>query len=128
MSNSSCTLYLLQQNCVCLQSEYVTANLVSELSAVLTASGESVEGKNFSLTCDVKGDELLQVNKTQFQWDRVGGSMNISQSATLTFSPLMRDNIDSEYRCTATITSPLLPNMTHSVSNMTTITIMRKWM
>ena len=99
--------------------------IVTILSAVITATGPPVDGENYSLACDTNGDKLSKVSDTQFQWDRVGGSINISQSATLRFSPLNHSN-DSEYRCTATITSPSLLTGSHSVSTTRRVTVIRK--
>ena len=76
------------------------------LSAVITASGSSDEGQRYSLTCAVGGDESLMCRRS-FHWDRVGGSMGISQAPTLRFNPLQRNNT-AEYRCTVIITSPYL--------------------
>ena len=89
------------------------------LSAVITASGQSIEGQSYSLACEVVGDESLAVNSSTLRWDRVGGSRGISQEPTLTFNPLSPDDT-GEYRCISTITSPYL---TGTRTVMTTITI-----
>ncbi len=99
---------------------------VPVLRAVIIATGNLDEGQNYTLTCDVEGDKILAVNTTQFQWVKVsmGGSLNISQSATLTF-PSLNHTSDGNYICNVTITSPLL-NGPHSVSTTKNITISRK--
>ena len=76
------------------------------LSAIITPSGSPDEGQSYSLTCAVRGDESLMSNR-RFQWDRVKGSMGISQEPTLTFNPLRRSDA-GRYMCTATFSSPYL--------------------
>ena len=91
--------------------------------AVITESGNPEEGQSYFLMCDVVGVQLLDIVDIEFQWDR-DDSMNISQSANLTLSPLRRTD-GVEYTCTATITYPLLTE-TLSISNTTTIKVSRK--
>ena len=68
-----------------------------------------MEGQTYSLTCDLMGDESLDVTQRIIQWDTSELS-NISQGANLTFDPLSHYN-ESEYRCSISITSPYLTNM-----------------
>ena len=75
-----------------------------ELSAIITSHGLSNEGLNFTLTCDVHGDESLAPNRT-FRWERVE-SMVLQNGSTLTFDSLSR-NDTGEYSCTAMPPSPL---------------------
>ena len=58
------------------------------VSAVITASGTPDEGQSYSLTCELRGAELLAITNPRFRWDEVGGAMGILRAATLTFNPL----------------------------------------
>ena len=95
---------------------------VPELSAVIKAIGQPLEGQNYLLTCDFEGDERLPNSTIEFQWH--DSSMMLSQSANLSFSPLRR-NSSGEYRCTATITSPYLTGR-HTRSRTEMLTVTRK--
>jgi hypothetical protein len=112
------------------------------LSAVITTSGQAVEGQSYTLTCAVRGDELLASTSKRFQWDRVGGMEGISREpdGTLTFNPLSPSDA-GEYMCTSSFLSPyvtgtqivrrrvevtvlsLIRNLQATMSTATTITI-----
>ena len=91
------------------------------LSAVITASGQPGEGQNYSLTCEVRGDEQLAVSSSTLQWDKDG--REYSHNLTLTFNPLRLDDA-GEYRCISTLFSPYLIG---SRTVMTQITLICKW-
>ena len=76
------------------------------LSAVITVEGRPVEGRRYTLTCAVGGDELLAPTNRRFQWvkDR---STRINNRATLTFNQLRPDDV-GDYRCTASFDTPFL--------------------
>ena len=91
-------------------SHYCTYKYVApELLAVIAASGPPFEGSNYTLTCQVSGDELLATINRSFMWNVFGDMVNMLQGPAhiLTFNPLTRSDT-GEYRCTATITSPYL--------------------
>ena len=65
-----------------------------------------MEGQRYTLTCAVRGDELLAPTNRRFQWDK-GSSTGIHNGATLTFNQLRPDDA-GDYRCTASFDSPYL--------------------
>ena len=89
------------------------------LAAVITASGQPVEGQRYSLTCEVVGDELLRVSSRSLRWNKDG--VETSSNPTLTFNSLSPSDA-AEYRCTSTITSPYLTG-THTVTTTMTVTV-----
>ena len=44
---------------------------VPPLTLVITPSGPPIEGETYSLTCDLMGDELLEVTATSIRWDKI---------------------------------------------------------
>ena len=74
------------------------------------------------------GDESLDVTATSIRWDRItpaSQSQNgIHRTATLSFTPLSRDN-EGEYRRTTNIISPYLTSSQTRV-NTTNFTVIRK--
>ena len=76
---------------------------------VITPNGSLIEGQTYSLTCDLMGDESLDVTERRFRWDRLTPTYNetILRAATLSFTPLTAADA-GDYRCTNTITSPYL--------------------
>ena len=91
------------------------------LSVDITASGQPDELHIYSLTCEVRGDERLASTDQRFRWDEVGGRLDISRAATLTFNPLRRDDA-GDYRCTSTFISPYLTG-SRSVTQTRTVTV-----
>ena len=86
-------------------------------------SGSPIEGQTYSLTCDLMGDEPLDVTMSSIRWDRLTPTfqMGILQSATLSFTPLTVSDA-GDYRCTNTITSPYLRS-TSTATQMVTISV-----
>ena len=76
---------------------------------VITPSGSPIEGQTYSLTCDLMGDESLDVSESRFRWDRLAPMFQkgILRAPTLSFTPLTVADA-GDYRCTNTITSPYL--------------------
>ena len=76
------------------------------LTLTITSDESPVEGENYSLTCDLMGDDSLGVTEMRFRWDRLTPAFDegILRAATLSFTPLTRDD-EGEYRCTNTISS-----------------------
>ena len=65
-----------------------------------------MEGETYSLTCDLMGDESLEV-AVMFVWERPSSDMNVSQDAIpLTFEPLNCTD-DGDYTCTANNQLPI---------------------
>ena len=87
------------------------------LSAVITASGQSIEGQSYSLTCEVVGDESLAVSNRLLRWDKDG--VETSRNPTLTFNPLSPSDA-AEYMCTSNFLSPYF---TESRTVTTTVTV-----
>ena len=96
------------------------------MSAVIATSGQPDEGLSYSLTCEVRGDERLNVFNRRFRWDRVGGSMGILREPTLTFNPLSRNDM-GEYRCTSNFASPYLIE-TRTVIQTVTVSVNGKFL
>ena len=95
------------------------------MSANTTPSGGPHEGSNYTLTCAVRGDELLVAANRTFRWDRVDGMNEYSiANDTLTFNPLSRGDA-GEYRCTGSFDSPYLIG-THYVITSLNITVTSK--
>ena len=69
------------------------------------------EGQTYSLTCDLVGDESLDVPDVDrsIRWDRLTPTfrMAVHRGAILSFTSLSRDD-DGQYRCTQVIHSPYL--------------------
>ena len=104
---------------------HYTAPHIRQLSAVITASGPTPdEGQSYSLTCELRGAELLAVANPRFRWDEVGGSQGILRAATLTFNPLRPEDA-GEYMCTHTFASPYLTG-TRTVTARATVTVNRE--
>ena len=93
------------------------------MSAVITASGQSIEGQSYSLTCEVRGDESLAVSSSTLRWDKDG--VETSRNPILTFNALSPDD-EAEYRCTSTISSPYLIE-TRTVTTTMTVAIVGKF-
>ena len=79
---------------------------VPPLTLSITSDESPIEGENYSLTCELTGDESLGVTESRFRWDRLSPTRmeGILRAATLTFTPLTRDD-EGQYRCTNTISS-----------------------
>ena len=92
------------------------------LAITLSGREQANEGQAFSLSCDLMGDESLEV--TNIRWDRLTpvsvAEMGIHTGHVLSFDTLSRDD-EGQYRCTTTITSPyLINNLTkNAVENIT---------
>ena len=91
----------------------------SALSAVITASGQSIEGQTYSVTCEVVGDESLAVSSRTLRWDKDG--VETSRNPTLTFNPLSPSDA-AEYRCTSNFFSPYLTG-SRTVTATVTVTV-----
>lgn len=107
---------------------YSHTAIAPELSAVITASSgknETDEGQSYSLTCTVRGDELLAVSERRFRWDKIGYSMGLSRELTLAFNSILYSDA-GEYQCTSILSSPYLmePLMVTSVAR---ISVHRKF-
>ena len=76
---------------------------------VITPNGSPIEGETYSLSCDLMGDESLDVTVSSIRWDRLTPTfkMGILREATLSFTPLTVADA-GDYNCTNTITSPYL--------------------
>ena len=94
------------------------------LSAVITASGIPDEGQSYSLTCELRGAELLAITSPRFRWDEVGGALGILRAATLAFNPLTPGDA-GEYICTHNFASPYLTG-TRTVTARATVTVNRE--
>ena len=88
-------------------------SLAPPLMLVITPSGSPTEGQTYSLTCDLMGDESLDVADAdnRFRWDRLTPMAmfqeGILRAPTLSFTPLTVADAGN-YMCTNTITSPYL--------------------
>ena len=96
------------------------------LTLVFTTSGPPIEGQTYSLTCDLMGDESLDVTATSIRWDRVTPTFQhgIHQTANLSFNPLSRDD-EGQYRCIINITSPYTTSSLTEVET-ASFTVIRK--
>ena len=96
------------------------------LTLIITPNGSPIEGHTYSLTCDLMGDESLDVTATSIRWDRhtPTSQHGIHRIATLSFNPLLRDD-EGEYRCTTNIISPYLTR-SQTRNNTTSFTVIRK--
>ena len=76
------------------------------LTLSITSDESPIEGENYSLTCELEGDDVLGVTERRFRWDRLTptSQRGIYQTATLSFTPLTRDD-EGQYMCTNTISS-----------------------
>ena len=74
--------------------------------SIITSDESPIEGENYSLTCELMGDDSLGVTERTFRWDRLSPTFadGILRAATLSFTPLTRDD-EGQYRCTNTISS-----------------------
>ena len=95
------------------------------MSANIIPSGAPHEGSNYTLTCAVRGDELLAAANRTFRWGRVDGMDEYPMANdTLTFNPLSRGDA-GVYRCNASFDSPYLIG-THYVMTSLNITVTSK--
>ena len=96
------------------------------LTLIITSSGSLIEGQTYSLTCDLMGDESLDVTATSIRWDRITPTLQngVHRTATLSFNPLSRDD-EGQYRCTTNIVSPYLTRSQTRLKS-TTFTVIRK--
>ena len=100
-------------------------NTAPDLSVVITTSGQRAEGRNYSLTCEISGDERLAVSERAFRWDKVGGSVAIlSRESVLAFDALSPEDA-GEYRCTSIVTSPYLTG-TRAVTGTESVAVIGK--
>ena len=80
---------------------------------VITPNGPAAVEQTYSLTCDLMGDESLDVPDVdnRFRWDRLTPTFQreVRIGATLSFTPLTVADAGN-YRCINTITSPYLTN------------------
>ena len=82
------------------------------LILVITPNGSPIEGQTYSLTCDLMGDESLNVTE-RFRWDKLTPAppkCSIIYAATLSFTPLTVANA-GDYMCTNNITSQYLTSI-----------------
>ena len=96
------------------------------LTLVVTPNGSHVEGETYSLTCDLVGDESLDVAdvNNRFRWDRLTPSFQeaILRAATLSFTPLTLADT-GDYICTNNFVSPyLIGSITHTETFTVSIT------
>ena len=96
------------------------------LTLVVTPNGSPVEGETYYLTCDLVGDESLDVAdvNNRFRWDRLTPSFQeaILRAATLSFTPLTLADT-GDYMCTNNIVSPyLIGSITHTETFTVSIT------
>ena len=100
-------------------------DIVPPLTLVITPNGSPTEGQTYSLTCDLVGDESLDVPDVdnRFRWDRLTPSFqnDILRAPTLSFTPLTVADA-GDYMCTNTITSPYLTS-TRTDTEMTTVSV-----
>ena len=89
----------------------------------ITASGRPFEGQTYSLTCDLMGDESLDVADVdnRFRWDRLTPTFHsaITRNSTLSFNPLTTAD-EGQYECTNNIVSQYL---TGSITHTQTFTV-----
>ena len=107
-------------------SQALTILIAPTLTLVITPNGSPIEGQTYSLTCDLMGDESLDVPDVdrRYRWDKVRVRADIHRTATLSFTPLSRDD-EGEYKCTTNIMSPYLTNSQTRVTT-TSFTVIRK--
>ena len=100
--------------------------LAPPLTLVISPSGSPTEGQAYSLTCDLMGDESLDVTDAdnRFRWDRLTPSLRsaVTRTATLSFTSLGLADA-GEYECTNNINSPYL---TGSITLTATFTVIGK--
>ena len=88
---------------------------VPPLTLDITPSGSPIEGQTFSLTCDLIGDESLDVPDVDngFRWDRLTPTprSTVTRTATLSFTSLAPADA-GQYECTNNINSPYLTGST----------------
>ena len=93
------------------------------LTFIIIPNGPPIEGQTYSLTCDLMGDESLDVADVdnRFRWDRLTPSLQtgILRAATLSFTPLTLADT-GDYMCTNNIVSPYL---TDSITHTETFTV-----
>ena len=107
--------------------KFMVCDTAPPLTTVITPNGSLVEGQTYSLTCDLMGDESLNVTVSSIRWDRLTPTfqMGILQAPTLSFTPLTAADA-GDYRCTNTITSPYLTG-TSTETQMTTVEVLGKF-
>ena len=90
-------------------------DIVPPLTLVITPNGSPTEGQTYSLTCDLMGDESLDVADVdnRFRWDRLTPSLQsaVTRTATLSITSLAPADA-GQYECTNTINSPYLTGST----------------
>ena len=93
----------------------VHIDAVPPLTLVITPNGSPTEGQIYSLTCDLMGDESLDVPDVdnRFRWDRLTPTFQsaVIRDPTLSFTPLSPNNA-GQYECTNNINSPYLTGST----------------
>ena len=103
----------------------INIDTVPPLTLVITPNGSLIEGETYSLTCDLTGDESLDVADVdnRFRWDRLTPTFQngVLRAATLSFSSLNVADA-GDYRCINTITSPYLTS-TRTDTEMTTVAV-----
>ena len=89
---------------------------------ITPSSSEANEGQAYSLSCDIMGDESLDVTQQIIRWDRLTPQVqtSIHDGRVLSFDPLSHDD-EGLYRCTTTITSPYLTNTRSQLGEFTFI-------
>ena len=100
--------------------------IVPPLTLVITPSGPPNEGQTYSLTCDLMGDELLDVTDAniEFRWCRINTQQTIIREATLLFDSLSHED-EGQYECTINIVSPYTTDTLSKVKG-ASITVIRK--
>ena len=86
------------------------------LTLVITPNGSPIDGQTYSLTCDLMGDESLDVADVdnRFRWDRLTPTFQstLIRDPTLTFTPALMVADAGQYECTNNINSPYLTDST----------------
>ena len=94
------------------------------LMLVITPNGSPTEGQTYSLTCDLMGDESLDVPDVdnRFRWDRLTPTFQsvVTQTATLSFTSLSPANA-GQYECTNNINSTYITGSTTFTETFTVI-------
>ena len=97
-------------------------DIVPPLTLVITPNGSPTEGQTYSLTCDLMGDESLDVADVdnRFKWDRLTPSFQsaVTRTATLSITSLAPADA-GQYECTNNINSPYLTGSTTFIETFT---------
>ena len=105
------------------------------LTLVITPNGPAAEGQTYSLTCDLMGDESLDVADVdnRFRWDRLTPTFQstLIRAPTLSFTPALMVADEGQYECINNINSQyiigsitFIETFTVSVSGIETFTVL----